>query len=184
MGLRKLKEYHKPPQMRVLRQETDKKTNFPAWMIIVLMIAVVGSFVISAENTNDDETLEEFAERAVKEQPKKLEKKPMGKVTESERQLIGVLIGKNVKGFNWTIDNYNIRHILNKKAHGIKLSDIKYLYGVIHSADRITKAESKKDVFIVGLTKTYGNKKITVFAEIRTGKKEIIVLTMYKNSLK
>jgi hypothetical protein len=88
MGLRKLREYPKPPQMRVLRKEAGEKTNFPAWMIIVLMVAVIGGFVISAENANDDETLEEFAERAVKEQPKKLEKKPMGKVTESERQLI------------------------------------------------------------------------------------------------
>lgn len=66
MGLRKLKEYRKAPQMRVLKNEADKKTKFPIWMIIVLMIAVSTSiFSNASKSRKNPKTIKKYVEKVL-----------------------------------------------------------------------------------------------------------------------
>ncbi len=84
MGLRKLKEYPKPLQMRVLKSEPDKNTKFPTWMLIILMIALATGFVFKATQNDKEETLEEFVERVKETKNKVREKYILGNTTDKQ----------------------------------------------------------------------------------------------------
>ena len=100
MGLRKLKEYPKPLQMRVLKSEPDKNTKFPTWMLIILMIALATGFVFKATQNDKEETLEEFVARAIREKDTNAQKKYLAKVTQWQRDTIFTLTKINVEKFS------------------------------------------------------------------------------------
>jgi len=178
MGLRKLKEYRKAPQMRVLKYEPEEKTKFPLWMVVVLMIALLGSvlFIVNTSENADDETLEEFVEKARKDKAAKQKKLLLANVTTWQKDTILLLTGINVESFTWKIINYDIRHIFNKKAHGIVISDFNKIYSIINAPDGFQLAKKqRRDIKYLELYKNFDQKKLTCIIEIRTGKKELIV---------
>lgn len=87
--------------------------------------------------------------------------------------------------YNWIVDNYGIRHILNKKAHGINTEILKKIYSVINTPNKLTKSKLKnKNIYSIKLEKNFTDYKITCIVEIRTKRKEIAIVTIYKNWLK
>jgi len=139
MGLRKLKEYPKPPQMRVLKSEPDKNTKFPAWMLIVLMTVLTAGFIFKATQ-DENETLEEFVEWANQNAGKR-RSFSLGNISEKIQKKINDSTGVNLKGFEWIIYSDDIVHIFKKHgnfykeaARGqkkIEVNDFKKLYSPV-----------------------------------------------------
>ncbi len=183
MGLRKLKDYPQAPKMRILKKEPDKNIKFPAWMLIVLMIVLAAGFVFKAVENDKDETLEEFVERAIREKDTNAQKKYLAKVTQWQKDTIFTLTKINVEKFSWKIVNYDIRHIYNKPEHGLQIDDFKNIYRIINTPDGLRLAlKQRNDIKYIEIYKYFGDKKLTCIVEIRTGKKELIIKTMYKNN--
>ena len=186
MGLRKLKEYRKAPQMRVLKNAHEEKIKFPAWMIIVLMAVITGVFLFSAETEKKKhekkETLKEFVKRALDTKVAKQDKYFLANVTEWQKDSIMSITGINTENFSWKLINYDIRHIFNKQAHGLIIADINKIYRIINAPDMFKSADKQKiDIKYLEIYKLFQGYKLTCIIEIRTGKKELIIKTMYKN---
>jgi len=182
MGLRKLKEYRKAPQMRILKYEAEEKTKFPPWMIVVLMIALIGgiSFFVNQSENADDETLEEFVEKAKDTKTAERLKFKLSKTTPKQVADIKQAANVDTKDFVWVIDNYLVKHI--KKHKEIQLADFKRLYRTLNDYDSLKfAAKQKQGIIKLELYKTYERLNILII-EIR--KKELYIATMYKRKVK
>jgi hypothetical protein len=77
-----------------------------------------------------------------------------------------------------------VRHIWNKPAHGVGIKEILKVYSVLNAYDYFAPTQKqKKDVVSIEIYKDF-EYRLTCIVEVRTGKKELVVITMYKNRLK
>jgi len=165
--------------MRVLRKEAGEKTNFPAWMIIVLMVAVIGGFLYSTE-PKEEETIEQFIEKVEKADENTRLKFKLSNVTPKQTRDIKDVANIDVSGFSWVIDNYLVGHA--KKHKEIKMDDYKRLYRTINSYDSLKYAvKQKQGIIKLEMYKTYDRLNILII-EIR--RSEIYIATMYKRKQK
>ncbi len=184
MGLRKLKEYRKAPQMRVLKYEPEEKTKFLPWMV-VLMIVLVGSalFVVNISG-NSDETLEEFVENAKENKSEKRYYK-LAKIPYELVEQLKEITGRDLKGFSFSITTDAIRHIEKKhneenerikEQKGITLQDYSIMADILLHPDFISKEENAKNG---AQTLRFTRNTHTVITQIFTKRKTISVVTYY-----
>ncbi len=180
MGLRKLKEYPKPLQMRVLKSEPDESSKFPDWMLIILMIALAAGYVFKATQNDKEETLEEFVERVKETKNKVREKYILGNTTDKQIGDFKKIANIDIRNYLWTIDNYFIRH--TKRHKEISLKDYMRLYRTINNYDSLKYATKQKQGIVkIELYKTYERINILIL-EIR--RSEIYITTMFKRKFK
>ncbi len=190
MGLRKLKEYPKPPQMRVLKSEPDKNTKFPAWMLIILMIVLASGFIFKATQNDKEETLEEFVERAKKSEPNEYMRFKISKTTPKQVEKIKELTRIDVSDYNWYIDIYSVKHIF--KQHGdykseylrgqqnVTTADFKKIYSIINSPDNIKYTiDQKHNLRLLIITKVISQSEYVFIVTISKKKKTLSSKTFY-----
>jgi len=186
MGLRKLKEYRKAPQMRILKYEAEEKTKFPPWMIVVLMIALIGgiSFFVNQSENADDETLEEFVEKA-KENKSEKRYYQLAKIPYELVEQLNEITDKDLKGFSFSITTDAIRHIEKKHNEenervkgqkGITLQDYSIIADILLHPDFISNEENAKNG---AQTLRFTKSNHTIITQVFTKKKTISVVTYY-----
>jgi hypothetical protein len=184
MELRKYKELKEYPKLRVLKKPESNKERIGSFVTLIIMIIVIIAAIAvvnSDEEPEAEETLQEFVERAIDEKPKKQEKFELAKTTSKQIARIKELLNLDVSEFRWVISNYDVRHIWYKPAHGINKEDFSKIYSVLNAYDSFTLAEKKrKDIVTIELYKHF-EYRLKCIVEVRTGKKELVILTMYKN---
>ena len=187
MELRKYRQFEESPKLRVLKRPGDNNGKIGSFVtLIILIIIVVAAFTVvySDKESEGEGTLQDFVEEAIDEKPKKQKKFELGKTTPKQIIRVKELLELDVSGYRWVISNYDVRHIWNKPAHGIKKEDFLKIYSVLNAYDSFVVAERKrKDIVTIELYK-YFDYRLKCIVEVRTGKKELVVLTMYKNKIK
>ncbi len=191
MGLRKLKEYRKAPQMHVLKYEPEEKTKFPTWMLFVLMTLLSGIFLFSAEKekqTKPEENIEEFVKKALEN---KTDKKRfiIAKIPAELAEQIGSYTQKSVKNFTYSITADAVRHI--EKQHGknkekqkgqrsVLSSDYVDLKTVLLTPDMITKERpARNGAQTLRFIKIMNNSQYTIVTEVSNKKSTLGVATYY-----
>jgi len=187
MELRKYQEFEELPKLRVLKKPVDNKEPIKSFVImIILIISVIATIAVvsSGEEHETEETLQEFIEKSIEEDGQVIEKFVIGKSTPKQIVKIKELLGIDVSEYKWTISSSDVRHIWNKPAHGISIEEFLKVYTVLNTYDYFALAsKQKKDVVSIEIYK-YFNYKLTCIVEVRTGRKELVVITMYRNKLK
>ncbi len=187
MELRKYREFEEMPKLRILKRPGDNKEPIKGFIIlIIVIISIVGTISVVSLNEESEpkETLQEFVDEAIQEKPVKQKKFELGKTTPKQIERVQELLELDVSEYRWIITNYDVRHIWSKLAHGIKKEDFLKIYSVLNTYDSFTLAERKrKDIVTIELYK-YFDYRLKCIVEVRTGKKELVVLTMYKNKIK
>jgi len=186
MELRKYKELEEYPKLRVLKKPSKDKEPFWSFITLILIVitVIVTIAVTNSDNGQDeDETLQDFVERAIEEKPNKQEKFELAKTTPKQVAMVKELLSLDISEYRWIISNYDVRHIWYKPAHGITKTDFPKIYAVLNAYDSFSVAERKrKDIVTLELYK-YFDYRLKCIVEVRTGKKELVVLTMYKNRI-
>lgn len=187
MELRKYREFEEMPKLRVLKRPSDNKEPIKGIItLIIFIISIVVTIAIfnSGEESGQEETLQEFVERVVEETPQKQEKFILGNINPGVGKMIQELTDIDIPKYDWVIENYAIRHILNKPAHSIQLQDFRKIYSVINAPDEIKLSDRQKsDVKYLEFYKEF-DFKITCVIEVRTRQKELHIKTMFKNRIK
>jgi len=187
MELRKYQEFEELPKLRVLKKPVDNKEPIKSFVImIILIISVIATIAVvsSGEEHETEETLQEFVEESITENGDKPKKFVLSKTTKKQVEMVKKLTGIDVTNYKWTLINWNVRHICNKPAHGISMEEFIKIYSVLNAYDYFALAnKQKKDVISIEIHKIL-NYKLTCIVEVRTGRKELVIITMYKNRLK
>lgn len=136
---------------------------------------------IRAKDTLKIETIEDFAKWALIEKTGKRKIFYLCNVVPAQAIIINKFSKHDISKYKWILDNFGIRHILNKPAHGIKTVDLNKVYSIINTFNKIVEIDAKKDVVMLKVYKDFIDYRITFFAEIRPKNNEITIITMYKN---
>ena len=188
MGLRKLKEYRKAPQMRVLKNEPDKKTKFPTWMIIVLMIAVSTSIFNVSKSRNNPKTIKKYVEKVLsgkQTRPKYI----IGKIPSRLTKPLGAVAKTSVKKFSYILTPNSIRHIENNHGLGneyhknhkpVEPQDYYTVEDALFEPDSLSAGyDTKRGEHTIKITKSKSDNTYTIILVVGTGSKQLSVKTFY-----
>ena len=190
----KLREYPKPPELRKVRDYKNHRPN-PKGVLLLSIAFFVGFLMLSymeleskskSESVQNEqaenETLEDFVKRAIKEKKAKKDGFVLGNVTTQQAKAIKEATGINVSGFKWELDNFAVRHIY-KRHPETKLNDFVKIYKTLNTFDKLIIAKNqKKSVVEIAIIKKYEIKESFLFVEIR--KKALSITTMYGVKIK
>jgi hypothetical protein len=115
----------------------------------------------------------------------------IGKIGMAEITLLRKTLALDANKYQYTIDKSEINHAFN--GHGpdskevtqgqqpITLSDLKNIPNILHSPDTLVySGKCRKGLHALVYNKTDNNYTTVLVMELRTGKKELAFLTMYK----
>ena len=189
MGLRKLKEYRRAPQMRVLKKEPDEKGNFPVWMIIVMMIAIgTVLFVYASKGRNKPKTIEKYVEKVL-EGKAASPKFVIAKVPSKLYMSLGAKAKTSVKQYAYVINQNSVIHI--EKHHGtdnefhknhkaVELSDYSILRKTLLEPDSLSAGyDTKRGERTVKFYKFTDKYQYLVITVVGTEQKQFSVKTFY-----
>jgi hypothetical protein len=183
MELRKYRELEEMPKLRVLKSPGNDKKPIKGFvtLIIATMILFIAIIVTnSMDEPEKEETLQDFVEESISAKGDLQKKFVLGKTTKKQIEKVEELTGIDVTNYKWTLINWNVRHICNKPAHGISIEEFLKVYTVLNAYDYFALAsKQKKDVISIEIYKVF-NYKLTCIVEVRTGRNELVIITMYK----
>lgn len=99
------------------------------------------------------------------------------------RQMLMDHIGINIGGYKHILDSSSIKHVYNKHLYDsvpITLDDFWKIPDIIRNADAIMYAgQNRKGLDVIKYLKKYNNAQIAYLEEIRNGRHQLAMDTMY-----
>lgn len=140
-------------------------------------------------------TLKEFINLAIQDKTNKKITFSLGKLSQAEIEKLAIETGFDLTDFERTIDNYSIKHTLKKHGNAkteskrgqiaVEEQDFENIPEIVANADTILSNE-KNDLgnTLIKYVKDLFSTNYFYVEEIRTGKKQVNLQTLYKRKVR
>jgi hypothetical protein len=136
----------------------------------------------------------EFIEKVLADKSPEQHILSLGVISETEAQKLKNLTGLDLNNYERILDNFAIKHALNKHGHAgveklrgqiaISKEDFEHIPEIIENPDKIETGEkNRRNADLLKYTKNI-NEKVVYVEEIRKGRKQLALQTLYKQKIR
>jgi hypothetical protein len=136
----------------------------------------------------------EFIDKILSDKSSKQHILSLGVISDKEAQKLKDLTGLDLENYERIVDNFAIKHALNKHGHAgveklrgqiaISKDDFEYIPEIVGNPDKIETGEkNRRNADLLKYTKNI-DEKIVYVEEIRKGRKQLALQTLYKQKIR